>query len=63
MKISVLFLFQPVFELGDGEFFSDNEAFVQLAKVFCHSSIDELCANALFVICGFNEKNINAVSI
>ena len=48
-------------ETGDGEFFPNNEFIVEVGKEFCHSAIDEVCSNVLFLICGFDETNVNSV--
>jgi lysosomal acid lipase/cholesteryl ester hydrolase len=45
---------------GDGEFLP-NDAFIKiLDAVFCEDSwLDEACGDVLFLICGFDEKNLN----
>ena len=47
---------------GDGEFLP-NDAFIKiLDAVFCEDSwLDEACGDVLFLICGFDEKNLNIV--
>jgi len=48
---------------GDGEFLPDDDFNKILAEVVqCPLlGVDELCGNLLFLICGFNEKNMNFV--
>ncbi|XP_041453357.1 gastric triacylglycerol lipase-like [Lytechinus variegatus] len=51
----IKFLFEI---LGEGEFMPSNEFVKWLAKDMC--TVDKtLCSNVLFVICGFDEKNLN----
>ncbi|XP_066099162.1 lysosomal acid lipase/cholesteryl ester hydrolase [Saccopteryx bilineata] len=45
---------------GDKEFFPQNALFKWLSRHFCnHVLLKELCGNTLFLLCGFNERNLN----
>ena len=48
---------------GDGEFLPNDQLMKFLAKEVCPSDLDVVCANVLFLICGFDEKNTNDVSV
>jgi len=46
--------------MGVGEFLPDNWLVDCLASLFCHESITQgLCTNILFVLCGFDEAQMN----
>lgn len=47
--------------VGHGEFLPNDSVIDKLGKEFCRSEIQEVCANVLFLICGFDEKHLNAV--
>ncbi|XP_061491413.1 putative lysosomal acid lipase/cholesteryl ester hydrolase [Rhineura floridana] len=45
---------------GTKQFFPQNKIVRWLATHVCdHSLLDELCGNVFFLLCGFNEKNLN----
>jgi len=47
---------------GDGEFLPDDDFNKILARAVCPlPGVDEVCGNLLFLICGFDEKNMNFV--
>ena len=48
---------------GDGEFLPDDALMKFFAKEVCPSDLDVVCANSLFLFCGFDEKNMNDVSV
>ena len=50
--------------VGDGEFFPNSKLIDWLAQVLCpfDKDIEQLCENVLFLICGFDVKNMNLVS-
>ena len=49
---------------GDGEFLPDDDFNKILANVVCPlPGVDEICGNLLFLVCGFDEKNMNFVCI
>ena len=50
---------------GDGEFFPNNELIKILGKYVCPADMEllGLCENVLFLICGFDQANINMVSL
>ena len=47
---------------GDGEFLPNDDLMQFFAKELCPTDLDVVCANVLFLICGFDEKNMNDVS-
>lgn len=58
-------LFQIVLSLfGDGEFFPNSELIKLLGKYVCPADMElaGLCENVLFLICGFDQNNMNMVS-
>uniref|UniRef100_A0A8D0C3I2 Lipase n=1 Tax=Salvator merianae TaxID=96440 RepID=A0A8D0C3I2_SALMN len=45
---------------GTKEFFPQNKFMKWISLHFCdHALLDDICGNLLFLICGFNEKNLN----
>jgi len=49
---------------GDGEFLPDdgfNKILAEVVQQCPLPGVDELCGNLLFLICGFNEKNMKFV--
>ncbi|XP_077206452.1 putative lysosomal acid lipase/cholesteryl ester hydrolase [Paroedura picta] len=56
------FLFKEVF--GTKQFFPQNSIIRWLATHLCvHALLDELCGNFFFLLCGFNEKNLNMTRV
>ena len=49
---------------GDGEFFPNDELIKFLGKYVCPADMEllGLCENVLFLICGFDQKDMNIVS-
>jgi lysosomal acid lipase/cholesteryl ester hydrolase len=44
---------------GVGEFVPNQGIIDKFGELFCHSVIDEICSNVLFLICGSDAKNLN----
>ena len=56
---------QVVFDVfGDGEFFPNDELIKFLGKYVCPADMEllGLCENVLFLICGFDQADMNIVS-
>ncbi|XP_056386062.1 lysosomal acid lipase/cholesteryl ester hydrolase-like isoform X2 [Hyla sarda] len=52
------FLIKPAF--GDKDFMPQSSWIKILSKHFCNLfPLDELCGNVFFLLCGFNERNLN----
>ncbi|XP_003383462.2 PREDICTED: gastric triacylglycerol lipase-like [Amphimedon queenslandica] len=50
----------PFFSVtGVGEFVPNKSIIDKAGELFCFSKIEEVCGNVLFLICGFDEKNLN----
>ena len=49
--------------LGDGEFLPNDSLMKFFAKEVCPTDLDVVCANVVFLFCGFDEKNMNDVSV
>ena len=47
---------------GTGELVPNDGIIDKLGELFCNTPIREVCSNILFLICGFDEKNLNDVS-
>ena len=47
---------------GRKDFFPQSDLIKWFAKEFCSKEpLSELCGNLFFVLCGFDEKNLNMV--
>ena len=46
---------------GVGEFSPSNTLIEKFGEKFCKGSNKKLCGDILFLICGFDEKNLNEV--
>lgn len=58
----LLFIFQDI--LGTKEFLPQNNFIKWMSEHVCtHVVLKELCGNLFFVICGFNERNLNMVCL
>ncbi|XP_069609612.1 lysosomal acid lipase/cholesteryl ester hydrolase-like isoform X2 [Ranitomeya imitator] len=55
-------LIKPLF--GDKSFIPQSKYIKYLSRKFCnHFLLDELCGNFLFLLCGFNEQNLNMTRV
>lgn len=58
----LFFIFQDI--LGTKEFLPQNNFIKWMSAHVCtHVVLKELCGNLFFVICGFNERNLNMVCL
>ncbi|XP_056386063.1 lysosomal acid lipase/cholesteryl ester hydrolase-like isoform X3 [Hyla sarda] len=56
------FLIKPAF--GDKDFMPQSSWIKILSKHFCNLfPLDELCGNVFFLLCGFNERNLNMTRV
>ena len=65
MQLSLLCI-QVLFSIfGDGEFFPNSALIKLLGKYVCPAdmALEGLCENVLFLICGFDQKEMNMVSM
>ena len=49
--------------VGDGEFLPEKGLVQRLGELFCHYDVKEACGDVLFLVCGFNSKNLNEVIV
>ena len=55
---------QPLLSItGVGEFVPNKSIIDKAGELFCVSSIEEVCGDVLFLICGFDQNNLNKVRV
>ena len=49
--------------VGVGEFVPSKSFIDKIGEDLCKASIKKICGGVIFLICGFDEKNLNYVTL